>query len=150
MIKILILSTIAIFSCREADRSKVNETGYDLILEKALEHIEKREFSSAIVSINLLLKGDSSNGMLYLKRGYCYVQIDSFDLAINDFNQSIVLDYEPAKAHMNLGIIHELLRGPDSVSFFHFKKSFALDSTNETTRQFLELYGVDISDETIL
>ncbi len=99
---------------------------YEQNLELALSYYEKDEFLLAKKSFSNAIKQDSSQGLPYFKRGYCYMQLDMFDSAEYDYLMSINLEYNQQDALYNLTLIRSI-DPKDTMSLFYLKKWAVLE-----------------------
>jgi tetratricopeptide (TPR) repeat protein len=135
-------------------------------INRALAHVERRDFDAALEDYSEAISRDSANPELYNNRGIVYIGRGAegdFDLGLDDFNEAISLDGDYLIAYNNRGILHAI-RGEYAEAIADFEQALVLDETYaqshaligmvysvqslDSYRRYLELAG-DRSDRRI-
>lgn len=73
------------------------------LVRESRRSIETGSFQAALSTINHAIELDRTSALAYNTRGYVYLRLRQFDLAIRDFSKAIDLNSTYANAYMNRG-----------------------------------------------
>ena len=94
-----------------------------------LNLFKSNQIQEALDFIDTLSKNYPDNSLLFNIRGACYVGLGQLDIAVQNYEKSLSIKPDYAKAHYNLGsVLEELGRLRDSVK--SYKNSTALEPEN--------------------
>jgi len=94
-----------------------------------LNLFKSNQIQEALDFIDTLSKNYPDNSLLFNIRGACYVGLGQLDIAVQNYEKSLSIKPDYAKAHYNLGsVLEELGRLHDSVK--SYKNSTALEPEN--------------------
>ena len=94
-----------------------------------LNLFKSNQIQEALDFIDILSKNYPDNSLLFNIRGACYAGLGQLDIAVQNYEKSLSIKPDYAKAHYNLGsVLEELGRLRDSVK--SYKNSIALEPEN--------------------
>jgi len=72
----------------------------------------------------------ANNGFLYCERGFAYLKLQKFELAIADLTKSIDLNFDPGRSYNNRGFCYENL-GNKELALRDYETAFTIDPAYE-------------------
>ncbi|HSZ34445.1 MAG TPA: hypothetical protein VK772_14110 [Puia sp.] len=134
MTKPLIIIFIFLFvSCGPSHKKSKQE----ILEEKAEYYYNKEIYKEAIPYFDQLINIDSTKGVYYLKRGFCYDKLFYQRFAYSDYQKAIKLKYGIAVAYLHIGVMYSE-NEQDSLALIYYDKSLSLDSSRYQNIQILK------------
>jgi tetratricopeptide (TPR) repeat protein len=120
----LIFVTFVFISCRTDSEKNLKQS----LERKSWQATESGDFIKSINYYNRLIAMDSANGAYYFGRGYSYLKLAKIEDALEDFFESVKLNYRRSSSFYNIGLLNSHVN--DSVALTYFRKAVQLEPDN--------------------
>ena len=131
----LFLAIVCLFyACNIAKKSE--EVALESQEDQLNKLYEADRFKEVVSLVKQMLQQDSTDGELFFKRGFAYMQLDEYELSERDFNQTIKLKYRLPHSYYNLALI-KIATYSDSLALHYLRKSLTYNPNFKEAKELL-------------
>lgn len=139
---ILFISLLFMSSCNLEKNRQDNTVKNNEVLEKLISEANRYyqlgTYSKAKLYYNQILEIDSTDGISYYSRAYCWAIEKQYEKSNNDYFKSLGLKYKIEESYFNLGCNYACMN-LDAQALKYFKKAFFLNPNNKEAELQLQI-----------